>query len=148
MDDGTLWRALLKFGTIEKVGDSEGSSVFQIDIGTSWDHETLKDAVIARIQAYEPSTGRNVPRYGNLYSSCFEQRIIRIIAEQLGVTEYDVTPEKGLIEHLQADSLDTIELVMALEDEFGIEIPDEVAESVVTVADILHHPFWAKHGVK
>jgi acyl carrier protein len=62
-----------------------------------------------------------------------EERVKKIIAEQLGVDEEDVTPEASFVEDLGADSLDTVELVMAFEEEFGIEIPDEDAEKILTV---------------
>jgi len=63
-------------------------------------------------------------------------RIKKIIAEQLGVDEGEISPESHFIDDLGADSLDTVELVMALEEEFGIEIPDEDAEKIQTVGDV------------
>ena len=65
--------------------------------------------------------------------SDIEARVKKIIAEQLGVEESQVTNEKAFVDDLGADSLDNVELVMALEDEFGIEIPDEDAEKITTV---------------
>ena len=65
-------------------------------------------------------------------------RIIKLIAEQLGITEPEVTPEKNFVSDLGADSLDTIELAMALEDDFNIEIPDEDLEQVKTVQDAIN----------
>ena len=62
-----------------------------------------------------------------------EQRVKKIVAEQLGVNADQVTPEAKFIEDLGADSLDMVELVMALEDEFETEIPDEEAEKITTV---------------
>ncbi len=66
-----------------------------------------------------------------------EQRVKDIIVEQLGVKPDQVTPEAKFIEDLGADSLDTVELVMALEEEFGNEIPDEQAEKLQSVADVI-----------
>ena len=64
-------------------------------------------------------------------------RIKKIIVEQLGVNEDQVKPEAKFIEDLGADSLDTVELVMALEEEFGTEIPDEEAEKLQSVGDVI-----------
>jgi acyl carrier protein len=66
-----------------------------------------------------------------------EQRVKDIIVEQLGVKPDQVTPEAKFIEDLGADSLDTVELVMALEEEFGNEIPDEQAEKLQCVGDVI-----------
>ena len=68
-----------------------------------------------------------------------EERVKKIIAEQLGVEEDEVTPEASFVEDLGADSLDTVEIVMALEEEFEIEIPDEDAEKILTVAKALDY---------
>lgn len=62
-----------------------------------------------------------------------EEKVKKIVAEQLGVDEEEVTPEASFVEDLGADSLDTVELVMAFEEEFGIEIPDDDAEKIITV---------------
>lgn len=68
-----------------------------------------------------------------------EKKIIQIIAEQLGVNEDEVIPEAALIDEMGADSLDIVELVMAMEEEFEMEIPDEDAEKIVTVQDIIDY---------
>ena len=68
-----------------------------------------------------------------------EERVKKIIAEQLGVEDEEVTPEASFVEDLGADSLDTVELVMALEEEFSIEIPDEDAEKILTVGKALDY---------
>ncbi|VVE08730.1 acyl carrier protein [Pandoraea aquatica] len=62
-----------------------------------------------------------------------ESRVKKIVAEQLGVAEADIKNESSFVNDLGADSLDTVELVMALEEEFEIEIPDEEAEKITTV---------------
>jgi acyl carrier protein len=68
-----------------------------------------------------------------------EAKVKQIIVDQLGVDEEEVTPESKFIDDLGADSLDTVELVMALEEEFGIEIPDEDAEKMVTVQNAVEY---------
>ena len=65
--------------------------------------------------------------------SSVEERVAKIVVEQLGVKEEEVKPESSFVDDLGADSLDTVELVMALEEEFGTEIPDEEAEKITTV---------------
>ncbi len=66
-------------------------------------------------------------------------KVKAIVAEQLGVKEEEVTDNASFIDDLGADSLDTVELVMALEEEFGIEIPDEDAEKMATVGDAVRY---------
>lgn len=68
-----------------------------------------------------------------------EQRIKKIVAEQLGVSEADVKKESSFVNDLGADSLDTVELVMALEEEFECEIPDEQAEKINTVQEAINY---------
>ena len=67
------------------------------------------------------------------------KRVREIVAEQLGVDVEEVTSEASFTDDLGADSLDTVELVMALEEEFGIEIPDEDAEKISTVGDAVSY---------
>ena len=64
-----------------------------------------------------------------------DEKVKDIISEQLGVKKEEIKPESSFIDDLGADSLDTVEVVMALEEEFGIEIPDEDAEKIATVGD-------------
>lgn len=67
------------------------------------------------------------------------EKVTDIIVEQLGVSADQVTPESKMIEDLGADSLDAVELVMAVEEEFGIEVPDDEAEKLVCVGDIINY---------
>jgi acyl carrier protein len=68
-----------------------------------------------------------------------EMKVKSIIAEQLGVGEDEIKPESSFIDDLGADSLDIVELVMAMEEEFDVEIPDEQAESIKTVKDAVDY---------
>ncbi len=74
-----------------------------------------------------------------------EDRVKEIIVEQLGVSSDQVKPEARFIDDLGADSLDTVELIMALEEEFNVEIPDEDAEKMATVGDAMS---YLKQNVK
>ena len=66
-------------------------------------------------------------------------RVKKIIVSQLNVSEEQVTPEASFIDDLGADSLDTVELVMAFEEEFNIEIPDDIAEKITTIKEAIEH---------
>ena len=68
-----------------------------------------------------------------------ETRVKKIVVEQLGVKEEEVTTDASFVDDLGADSLDTVELVMALEEEFETEIPDEDAEKIVTIKDAVNY---------
>ncbi len=68
-----------------------------------------------------------------------EQRVKKIVAEQLGVNESEIKTESSFVDDLGADSLDTVELVMALEEEFECEIPDEEAEKITTVQQAIDY---------
>lgn len=68
-----------------------------------------------------------------------DERVKKIIVEELGVTEDQVKPEAKFADDLGADSLDQVELIMRFEEEFGVEIPDEDAEKIVTVGDAINY---------
>ena len=68
-----------------------------------------------------------------------EQRVIDIVAEQLGVEKEKISKDSNFVNDLGADSLDTVELVMELEEEFDINIPDEIAEKIQTVGEAISH---------
>ena len=72
-------------------------------------------------------------------NATIESKVKSIIADQLGVGEEEIKPESSFIEDLGADSLDIVELVMAMEEEFEVEIPDEEAENIKTVGDAINY---------
>jgi acyl carrier protein len=76
---------------------------------------------------------------GTIRMASVEERVKQIIVEQLGVDEGEVTASASFVDDLGADSLDTVELVMAFEEAFGIEIPDEDAEKIATVKDAVEY---------
>jgi acyl carrier protein len=76
---------------------------------------------------------------GGIKIMATEEKIKEIIMEQLGVDENQITPEASFVDDLGADSLDTVELVMAFEEEFDVEIPDEDAEKIRTVQDVINY---------
>jgi acyl carrier protein len=82
----------------------------------------------------------------NLRMEPVADRVKKIIVDQLGVEEETVTPEASFVDDLGADSLDTVELVMALEEEFGVEIPDEDAEKITRVKEAIE--YIEKHSGK
>jgi acyl carrier protein len=71
--------------------------------------------------------------------STVEERVKKIVAEQLGLKVEEIKSEASFVDDLGADSLDTVELVMALEEEFEIEIPDEEAEKITTIQEAINH---------
>ncbi|MDH3801444.1 MAG: acyl carrier protein [Deltaproteobacteria bacterium] len=71
--------------------------------------------------------------------AAMKDKVVEIISNQLGIDHGDVTPEASVVDDLGADSLDVVELVMALEEEFNLEIPDEEAEKIKSVNDIFSH---------
>ncbi len=109
----------------------------------------LKRAVAVKISLnpYGPSVRLKLRSYSQPSEGIHERyrnTCQKIIAEQLGVEESQVTNEKAFVADLGADSLDTVELVMALEDEFGIEIPDEDAEKINTVQNAIDYALTHK----
>jgi acyl carrier protein len=77
--------------------------------------------------------------FETMATTTIEAKVKSIIADQLGVGEDEIKPESSFIEDLGADSLDIVELVMAMEEEFEVEIPDEEAENIKTVGDAINY---------
>jgi len=76
---------------------------------------------------------------GGLMSAEIEAKIIKIVGDQLNVDEGEINPDSSFVDDLGADSLDTVELVMAFEEEFGVEIPDEDAEGIQSVQNAIDY---------
>lgn len=72
-------------------------------------------------------------------SAEIEAKIIKIVSDQLNVDESEISPDSSFVDDLGADSLDTVELVMAFEEEFGVEIPDEDAEGILSVQNAIDY---------
>jgi acyl carrier protein len=87
----------------------------------------------------ERGLGGEVKNRKEVNSMSVDERVKKIIVEQLGVEEAQVTKEASFVDDLGADSLDTVELVMALEEEFKLEIPDEEAEKISTVGQAVEY---------
>ena len=85
------------------------------------------------------SRATNTNRTNFMAEKSIEEKVKDIIVEQLGVNPEQVTPQASFIEDLGADSLDIVELVMAFEEEFGVEVPDEDAEKLQTVGDVIKY---------
>ena len=76
----------------------------------------------------------------HIANDSIEERFVKLVIDTIGsLNKDDITPEKKLVEDLGADSLDTVELVMAMEEEFDIEIPDETAEKITKVQDAIDY---------
>ncbi len=90
------------------------------------------------------STGINSDNSNIMADDSIQEKVKNIITDQLGVNEEQVTPEAKFIEDLGADSLDTVELVMAFEEEFDIEVPDEEAEKLTSVGEVVTYIEKAK----
>jgi len=102
-------------------------------------------SILIRLLALLARTALSFPRAGNSNQQIFmadksiEEKVKDIIVEQLGVNPEQVTPQASFIEDLGADSLDIVELVMAFEEEFSVEVPDEDAEKLQTVGDVINY---------
>jgi acyl carrier protein len=94
-------------------------------------------AVLGNALSFSGAT--NINRTNFMAEKSIEEKVKDIIVEQLGVNPEQVTPQASFIEDLGADSLDIVELVMAFEEEFGVEVPDEDAEKLQTVGDVIKY---------
>jgi acyl carrier protein len=91
----------------------------------------------AQLQDFSARENTNYTNF--MAEKSIEEKVKDIIVEQLGVNPEQVTPQASFIEDLGADSLDIVELVMAFEEEFGVEVPDEDAEKLQTVGDVIKY---------
>jgi acyl carrier protein len=118
------------------LGDNRGFAPCETRGGLySWHNWRLRGLATTMPQTLPAESGKrtNFPLGGKGNMSTIEERVKKIVVEQLGVKEDEVQPNSSFVDDLGADSLDTVELVMALEEEFETEIPDEEAEKITTV---------------
>jgi acyl carrier protein len=108
-------------------------TAFNRTIGASWQLHTEATTMPPGPYRQSPGWTNNYSLRGMDHMSTIEERVKKIVIEQLGVKEDEVTANASFVDDLGADSLDTVELVMALEEEFETEIPDEDAEKITTV---------------
>ena len=110
---------------------------FPIILGAQKRAEFVVAQAGARPYPVAHSSATQPPPPISMSEKSIEEKVKDIIVEQLGVNPEQVTSEASFIEHLGADSLDTVELVMAFEEEFNVEVPDEDAEKLQTVGDVV-----------
>lgn len=116
-------------------GKCKRAAFFILQGSEKWPNSLLHKPGCALIQS---PLIRNPTKPTNFMSDkSIEEKVKDIIVEQLGVNPEQVTPQASFIEDLGADSLDTVELVMAFEEEFNVEVPDEDAEKLQTVGDVV-----------
>jgi acyl carrier protein len=118
---------------LKQGGIFQGSAAF-------WKSEKMVEIICCQTlrRSLKPNPNTNPNEYF-MPEKTIEEKVKDIIVEQLGVTPEQVTPSASFIEDLGADSLDTVELVMAFEEEFGVEVPDEDAEKLQTVGDTVKY---------
>jgi len=101
--------------------------------------KSVLPTAVLNAKSTNPQFEKSANKISLMSEKSIEEKIKDIIVEQLGVNPEQVTPSASFIGDLGADSLDTVELVMAFEEEFGVEVPDEDAEKLQTVSDVVKY---------